>query len=117
MLQSPFGSEEMTGIGRRHFISRAASAGAALCAGMLGAPAVLGQEAAWPNRPVKFIVPLAAGGGIDFVARAVGDFLSRQIGQQIVVENRVGAGGTVGMDAAMNSPPDGYTVLITNDNV
>ena len=69
-----------------------------------------------PNRPVKFIVPLAPGGGIDFIARAVGECMSRHIGQQVVVENRTGAGGTVGMDAAMRSPPDGYTVLITNDN-
>ena len=61
-------------------------------------------------------MPLAPGGGIDFVARAVGEYISRHIGQQVVVENRTGAGGTVGMDAAMRSPPDGYTVLITNDN-
>jgi tripartite-type tricarboxylate transporter receptor subunit TctC len=106
----------MTRIRRRHFIKGAASAGAALSAGMLGTSPLFAQEAAWPNRTVKFIVPLAPGGGIDFVARAVGDFLSRHIGQQVVVENRTGAGGTVGMDAAMNSPPDGYTVLITNDN-
>jgi tripartite-type tricarboxylate transporter receptor subunit TctC len=106
----------MTRIGRRYFIKGAASVGATLGAGMLGPSVPFAQEAAWPNRTVKFIVPLAPGGGIDFVARAVGDFLSRHIGQQVVVENRTGAGGTVGMDAAMNSPPDGYTVLITNDN-
>jgi tripartite-type tricarboxylate transporter receptor subunit TctC len=105
----------MIRIGRRYFI-KGAAAGATLGAGLLGTPALLAQEGQWPNRTVKFIVPLAAGGGIDFVARAVGDFLSRRIGQQVVVENRTGAGGTVGMDAAMNSPPDGYTVLITNDN-
>jgi hypothetical protein len=73
-------------------------------------------EGAWPNRPVRFVVPLAPGGGIDFIARTVGDYVSRQIGQQVVVENRTGAGGTLGMDMAMKSPPDGYTVLITNDN-
>ncbi len=85
--------------------------------GLLGVPfAALAQEA-YPNRPVKFIVPLAPGGGLDFVARAVGEYISRNIGQQVVVENRTGAGGSIGMDLAMKSPPDGYTVLLTNDNV
>jgi tripartite-type tricarboxylate transporter receptor subunit TctC len=65
---------------------------------------------------VRIIVPLAPGGAIDFIARQVGDVLTRALGQQIVVENRTGAGGTLGMDLAMKSPPDGYTILITNDN-
>jgi tripartite-type tricarboxylate transporter receptor subunit TctC len=56
------------------------------------------------------------GGAIDFIARAVGEVMQRADGHQIVVENRTGAGGTIGMDAAMKSAPDGYTVLITNDN-
>ncbi len=81
-----------------------------------GAARAQGGGEAWPNRPVRFIVPLAPGGGIDFVARAIGDVISRPLGQQVVVENRTGAGGTIGMDTAMKSPPDGYTVLITNDN-
>jgi tripartite-type tricarboxylate transporter receptor subunit TctC len=62
------------------------------------------------------VVPLAPGGAIDFIARAVGDVMSRSIGQQVVVENRTGAGGTLGMDLALKRAPDGYTVLITNDN-
>jgi tripartite-type tricarboxylate transporter receptor subunit TctC len=95
---------------RRSFMA-AAAAGASLG---LGANAVRAQD--YPTRPVRFIVPLAPGGAIDFVARQVGDVLSRNLGQQIVVENRTGAGGTVGMDAALKSAPDGYTVLITNDN-
>ncbi len=103
----------MTRIGRRTFIKHATAAGAALSGGLPG----LGfAQEVYPNRTVKFIVPLAAGGGIDFIARTVGEYLSRTIGQQVVVENRTGAGGTVGMDTAMKSPPDGYTVLITNDN-
>ena len=103
----------MTMIERRIFIKHAAAAGAALSGGL---PGLAFAQEAYPNRSVKFIVPLAAGGGIDFIARTVGDYLSRNIGQTVVVENRTGAGGTVGMDAAMKSPPDGYTVLITNDN-
>ncbi len=106
----------MTKVGRRNFLRGAAAAGAALgTGGLLGIPAARAQEV-WPSRPVRFIVPLAPGGGIDFVARAVGESVTRRIGQPIVVENRTGAGGTVGMDAAMRSPPDGYTVLITNDS-
>ncbi len=103
----------MTRIGRRTFIKNAAAAGAALSGGL---PGYAFAQDAWPNRPVKFIVPLAPGGGIDFIARTVGEYISRNLGQSVVVENRTGAGGTVGMDAAMKSPPDGYTVLITNDN-
>jgi tripartite-type tricarboxylate transporter receptor subunit TctC len=74
-------------------------------------------DAGWPNRPVRFIVPLAPGGGLDFVARAAAEYLSRAIGQQVVIENRTGAGGTIGIEAAIKSPPDGYSVLVTNDNV
>jgi tripartite-type tricarboxylate transporter receptor subunit TctC len=103
----------MRQIGRRTFIKNAAAT--ALGGSVLGAPLLRAQEA-WPSHPIKFIVPLAPGGAIDFIARQVGEVLSRTLGHQIVVENRTGAGGTIGMDAAMKSPPDGYTVLITNDN-
>jgi tripartite-type tricarboxylate transporter receptor subunit TctC len=101
-------------IGRRTFIKHAAAA-TALGGGLVSAPAVLAQ-AGYPNKPIKFIVPLAPGGAIDFIARAIGERMSGSIGQQIVVENRTGAGGVIGMDTAMKSDPDGYTVLITNDN-
>jgi tripartite-type tricarboxylate transporter receptor subunit TctC len=107
----------MDGIGRRRLLQGAA--GFALVAG--GALSRLGTALAqgepWPTRPIKFIVPLAAGGGLDFVARIVGDYLTREFGQQIYVENRTGAGGTIGIDAAIKSPPDGYSLLVTNDNV
>jgi tripartite-type tricarboxylate transporter receptor subunit TctC len=105
----------MSHIGRRQFIQGAAATGLAAASGALGTFAAWAQET-YPNRAIKFIVPLAPGGGIDFIARTVGDYVTRNIGQQVVVENRTGAGGTVGMDTAMRSPPDGYTVLITNDN-
>src|SRR5262245_48780261 len=105
----------MKSIGRREFIVSAAAAGLALPT-VRAARAQGAAESGWPNRPVRFIVPLAPGGAIDFIARAVGDVMSRSIGQQIVVENRTGAGGTLGMDLALKSAPDGYTVLITNDN-
>jgi tripartite-type tricarboxylate transporter receptor subunit TctC len=87
---------------------------------LLGAAAawpVAAHAQDWPNRPIRFIVPLAAGGGLDFVARVVGENISRELRQQIFIENRIGAGGTIGIDTAIKSPPDGYSVLITNDNV
>jgi len=106
----------MRKIERRSFIKNAAAAATAVASGgVLGAPSARAQEA-WPSHPIKFIVPLAPGGAIDFIARQVGEVLSRTLGHQVVVENRTGAGGTIGMDAAMKSSPDGYTVLITNDN-
>jgi tripartite-type tricarboxylate transporter receptor subunit TctC len=80
-------------------------------------PATPSPDPAWPNRPVRFIVPLAAGGGLDFVARVTADYLSRTIGQQVVIENKTGAGGTIGIETAIKSAPDGYSVLVTNDNV
>src|SRR5881396_1451648 len=116
----------MSMIARRAFLTTAARGITALAGGfgflpLSGVTAALTQErpgdAAWPNRPVRFIVPLAPGGGLDFVARVVGEAMSRAIGQQIVIENRTGAGGTIGIETAIKSPPDGYSVLVTNDNV
>ena len=104
----------MTKIGRRVFIKVAG--GLALAGGVLpklSAPAI--AQAKWPDKPVRFIVPLAPGGAIDFVARQCAQVLSETYHQQFYVENRTGAGG-IGMDVAMKSTPDGYTVLITNDN-
>ena len=76
----------------------------------------VGYAQTYPVRPIRIIAPYVPGGGVDFVARVIAAKLSETIGQQVIVENRTGAGGTIGMDAAMKSPPDGYTVLITNDN-
>lgn len=104
-------------IGRRSFIKGAGGFALASGAGFganLAAPAIAQEK--WPSKPIRFIVPLAPGGAIDFVARQCGQILTGILGQQIVVENRTGAGGTLGMDSAMRSPPDGYTFLITNDN-
>jgi tripartite-type tricarboxylate transporter receptor subunit TctC len=72
---------------------------------------------AYPTSPIRFVVPLAAGGGLDFVARLVGEYLTHSIGQQVYIENKTGAGGTIGIDAAAKSAPDGYTVLIGSDNL
>jgi tripartite-type tricarboxylate transporter receptor subunit TctC len=65
----------------------------------------------WPSKPITLIVPFAAGGPSDTIGRLVADHIGRSLGQQIVVENVAGAGGTVGMERAAKSAPDGYTLL------
>lgn len=71
----------------------------------------------YPAKPLRIVVNLAAGGGTDFLARLTGDYVSRGLGQQIIVENKVGAGGLVGAEAVANSAPDGYTLLASHDVV
>jgi tripartite-type tricarboxylate transporter receptor subunit TctC len=81
------------------------------------APAIGGrafaQTQAWPNRIVRLIVPFTPGGGIDAVGRIVGARLSEIWGQQVVVENKPGAGANIGIEAAARAAPDGYTMLIS----
>jgi tripartite-type tricarboxylate transporter receptor subunit TctC len=67
----------------------------------------------WPQKPIRFVVPFAPGGPADTIGRLIGYRLSADLGQQIVVENRPGAGGNIGAAAAAKSPPDGYTALVT----
>ncbi len=69
-------------------------------------------HAAYPERPITLIVPFAAGGPTDVVARIVGDHMSRTLGQQVVVENVTGAGGTTGTTRAAQAAPDGYTIIM-----
>jgi len=86
---------------------------------LAGAGVLAGSPAAWsppawaqsyPSRPVRWIVSFAAGGANDIVARLVGQFLSEKLGQQIIVDDRAGAGGNIGMAAVLGAPPDGYTI-------
>lgn len=89
----------------------AGAAGSAL-GSMIGAPAAA-QSAGFPNKPVTLIVPLAAGGSVDVMARALATHASRQLGQQVVVVNRPGAGLTLGPSLmAKTAAPDGYTVAM-----
>jgi tripartite-type tricarboxylate transporter receptor subunit TctC len=85
------------------------AAGAAL----LAAPAVQAQGA-WPNRPVRVIVPWPPGGSTDVLVRLYAERLSPLLGQPVVVENRAGAGGNIGLDAVAKSAPDGYTMGIAS---
>jgi tripartite-type tricarboxylate transporter receptor subunit TctC len=71
----------------------------------------------WPSRAIKFVVPYPPGGSTDIAARVIGEYLSRTLGQQIIVENKTGAGGVIGVEAGSKSAPDGYTVLIAPDFV
>src|SRR5271168_998498 len=97
---------------RRHFLH--------LVAGVAAVPVILQVSPAqpYPTRPVRIIVGLAAGGGVDITARLIGQSLSERLGQQFVIENRPGAGTNIGTEAVVNAAPDGYTLLLaTNTNV
>ncbi len=81
-------------------------------AAALGLAASAQAQGAYPSRPVTMIVPFAAGGPTDIVARIVSDHMSRTLGQQIVIENVAGAGGTTGIIRAGQQSPDGYTIMM-----
>jgi tripartite-type tricarboxylate transporter receptor subunit TctC len=85
-----------------------------LASGMAVSTLPASAQADWPNRPIRLIVPLGAGGSGDTLARVVADHLSNVFKQQFVVENRTGAGGLIGTQAIATSPADGYTIGITN---
>jgi tripartite-type tricarboxylate transporter receptor subunit TctC len=76
-----------------------------------------GADAAYPDRPIKMIVPWAAGGDTDAIKRVVANALEKQLGQPVVVVNITGASGTVGAREAKNAPPDGYTIYSTHDYI
>ena len=80
---------------------------------MLAAPMAAQAQAAYPDKPIKFVVPYPPGGGTDVVARIVQQRLQAALGQPIVIDNKGGAGGSLGTDIVAKSAPDGYTVLFT----
>ncbi len=94
-------------INRRHFVATSA-------ASLIAGPAF---AQAWPNRPVIAIVPFPPSGNVDITARLVGPSFASTLGQQLVVENRPGAGGNLGNEAAARAAPDGYTVLFTQGGI
>src|SRR5262245_14637524 len=91
---------------RRHFVNLAVGAAA------LPAMPRIARAQAYPSRPVRIVVPLAAGGGSDITARLIGQWLSERLGQQFVIENRPGGNSNIGTEAVVRSRPDGYTLLL-----
>jgi tripartite-type tricarboxylate transporter receptor subunit TctC len=90
---------------RRTFVQAGIALGAAAAA-----PALRAQQK-FPSKPIKFVVPFAAGGGGDVVARMLATRLQERLNNPVIVENRTGAGGNIGSDFVLKSPPDGYTLL------
>jgi tripartite-type tricarboxylate transporter receptor subunit TctC len=103
--------KERTMITRRHFSF--AVAALAVAAARTGTA----YAQSYPTKPIRFVVPFPAGGSTDVGARLIAENLSRAFGQQVYVENKSGANGTIGVEEAAKSPPDGYTALVTIDAV
>lgn len=97
-----------TGTQRRGFLAAAGALGA-----LALTPAALGQPRGWPSKPVRIVVAFPPGGLTDAYARHYGEFLGARLGQQVVVENKPGAGAIIGIDLVAKSPPDGHTLLMT----
>ena len=90
-------------------------AGSLVSAGLFAPQAAVAAEK-YPTRPIHLVAAFPAGGAVDTTARIVADWLSRDLGQQVIVENRAGSGGNLGAAAVVNSPPDGYTLLFDAPN-
>lgn len=92
------------GMGRRSVLTA--------LAGLASGPALAQEAGDWPSKPVRLVVPFPPGAGNDSLGRVVADQLSRRLGRPVVVENRAGAGGSVGSEAVAHAAPDGYTLLL-----
>jgi len=97
---------------RLRFSGHAACCAALVLAAALTATPAGAQQTHYPNRPIRFIVPLPPGGGADIVARTIAERLTKILGQQVLVDNRPGGGTVIGADLAAKAPPDGYTLLL-----
>jgi tripartite-type tricarboxylate transporter receptor subunit TctC len=100
----------MTDISDRS-LSRRALLMTAAAAALAGGSAARAEDA-WPARPVKLVIPFAPGGAVDIVGRLTARYLGDELGQQVIVENRSGAGGSLGTEFVAKAPPDGYTLLL-----
>lgn len=93
-------------------VQRRALLGLALAAGLLTQFPAVAQSADFPNRPIKMVVPFGPGTSTDIVARVMADAMGKSLGQSVIVENRAGAGGSIGTDFVARAPADGYTVVM-----
>jgi tripartite-type tricarboxylate transporter receptor subunit TctC len=97
---------------RRHWLTQVAAVAALFSSA--AAPGAFAQEA-WPNKPIRLIVPFTPGGVTDTSGRVIADFLSRRLGQQVIVDNKPGASGNIGTALAVAAAPDGYTLVLAFD--
>ena len=95
-----------TKFNRRHFIAAGTAAAA-----MPFLPRGASAQAAWPSRQIRMICSYPAGGQTDLLARAFGDFISKQVGQNVIIENKAGASGSIGAAEVARAEPDGHTIL------
>ena len=85
-----------------------------LFAGCFALPGLPALAAAYPEKPIRLIIPFSPGGGTDLLCRAIQPRLEKALGVGVIIDNRVGAGGTIGVTLASKAPPDGYTLLVTS---
>src|SRR3954447_21844346 len=105
-VRTPVQGAPMTPVLPRRRVLQMAAAGAA----SIALPAL----AAWPDKPIKIVVTFPPGGASDIVARLLGEQLAGKLGQAIVIDNRPGAGGSVGGQLVAQAAPDGYTLMLSN---
>jgi len=96
------------------FVARTYACCTLVCLTAVVVPSALAASAPWPAKPIRLIVPFSPGGGTDILARALGQKLSETFGQQFVVDNRGGGGGTIGAELAATATPDGYTMCMVS---
>jgi hypothetical protein len=85
-----------------------------VCAVSMSSLSAFAADSTWPTKPIRIVVPFAAGGGTDNIARALGQKLTETFGQQFVIDNRAGAGGTIGAEMVARANPDGYTLSMVS---
>jgi tripartite-type tricarboxylate transporter receptor subunit TctC len=90
---------------------------AAICIAVVACAAVPAAAQSYPNRPIRVLVPFAPGGNVDINARNIGPGMGEILGQQVIVENRPGAGGTIATDVVAKAAPDGYTLLVASSSI
>jgi len=95
---------------------RLSSRRAWLCAAALCAIAPVHAQQAYPSKPIKMVVPFAAGGATDVLARVIGEKLAAGLGQPVIIDNKPGAAGIIGTDAVAKAAPDGYTLVLSLSN-